>query len=295
MNPDSKIHGVLKKKRKWNSTLFRIFMGSEMAEKQTTKKTYFVQALDRALDILECFSHEQQYLSLPQVTELTGLHRTTVTRILHHLTSRNVLKYDPESRHYQLGSKIVELGGIAISSISLRQVASDHLSRLRDDIGFTILLATKLENHYVFVDKQTGRSLISLSADIGWRRPLSFGIFGMVFLAYQSREIQEKILTEYPLKAYTSNSIVDKEQYFKELERIRKKGYLIEIERFHEDLGGICAPIRDYTGTVVGCLGTAINAARLHDVKGSKKLITRIQDTASAISADLGYSKSKKR
>ncbi len=260
-----------------------------MVDQSSANKKYFVQALERAINILDCFSAQSQELSLSQVTERTGLHRTTVTRILNHLADRHILRFDRETKRYHLGSKIVELGGIALSSLSLRKVSGSYISGLRDEIGYTVLLASVTGDHYVFIDKQEGRSLISLSSDIGWRRPLSFGLFGMVFLAFLPLEHQKRILDEYPLKPYTASSIVDKKRFIKELKRIKDQGYCIEKELFHEDLGGICAPIKDYTGSVVACLGTAINAAKLNAGNDNRELVEKVMKAAGEISIQLGF------
>jgi IclR family transcriptional regulator, KDG regulon repressor len=257
--------------------------------KQTDKKTYFVQALDRALNILDCFSLEKKELGLSQIVVATGLHRTTATRILNHLAARNILQFDPETKRYQLGSKVLELGGIAISSISLRKVSRPHLSRLRDETGLTLLLAINLEDHYVFVDKHEGRGILKLAADIGWRRPLNFGLFGMIFLAYLSPEKQNTLLNSFSLKRYTPKSIVDLKTFRQYLKNILRDGYFVEKELFHEDICGVAAPIRDYSKNVVACIGTAANLKRMKDPAGTKELGKKLMDTANAISADLGF------
>jgi len=260
-----------------------------MANQKSENKTYFIQSLERAINILDCFSSKTREVTSGQVAELTGLNRTTATRILRHLTDRNLLRFDSETKHYQLGSKIIELGGIAISSLSLRQIARNHVSQLRNEIGYTVLLATISEDHFIFADKQEGSSLITLTSDIGWRHPLSYGLFGIVLLAYQSKERQEEIMEEYPPKDYTPDSIIDKKRYMREMIGIKKKGYFMERELFHEDIGGICAPIRDHTGDVIACIGTAINATRLKAANNTKGLINQVVQASDAISADLGF------
>jgi IclR family transcriptional regulator, KDG regulon repressor len=260
-----------------------------MTNQPSENKTYFVQALERAIDILDCFSSERREVTSVQVTKLTGLNRTTVTRILNHLTNRNLLKFDAETKYYRLGSKIIELGGIAISSHSVRQVARNHLSLLRDEIGYTVLLGAISEDHFIFADKHEGSSLITLSSGIGSRHPLSYGLFGMVLLAHQSRELQERILKEYPLKALTPETRINKKQYLQEMAGIVKEGYFIDRELFHEDIGGICASVRDYSGDVIACVGAAINATKLKSTEDTKGLINQIVKTAAAISSDLGF------
>ncbi len=111
-----------------------------MKTNDQAKPTYYVQSVDRAMDILECFTFKRKELTQGEIIRQTGLNRTTVLRLLSHLSSRNYLTYDSQTRVYQLGNKMLELGGIALSSVSLRKIAGPYLTRLRNELGHTILL-----------------------------------------------------------------------------------------------------------------------------------------------------------
>ena len=84
------------------------------------KTIYRVQALERALDILECFSFQKRELSLTDLVNQTGLNKTTVKRLISNLTTRGYLQQEPQSKKYQLGMRLFEMGGIVYSSFSLR-------------------------------------------------------------------------------------------------------------------------------------------------------------------------------
>lgn len=57
---------------------------------------YRVQALDRALDILDCFNFQNRQLSLSDVVYRTGLNKTTAKRLISNLTTRGYLQQDPK-------------------------------------------------------------------------------------------------------------------------------------------------------------------------------------------------------
>lgn len=260
-----------------------------MKESAGRKSSYFVQSLDRAMDILDCFTFNRKELSRGEIVQKTGLNRTTAIRFLSHLTGRGYLKYDDRERVYRLGNRILELGGIALSSISLRTVAAPYLTRLRNDIGHTILLAVRIEDDLVYIDKRDGKGVMVTTSEIGRRRPLHFGMLGMILTAYLPKAEQERLLEKDPLVAYTSKSIVDNEKFLRELEKIRKNGYYIGKEDVFDGLGGISAPIRDHKGNVVAALGFTMILSLL-DGSGTEKEVTRkVTDTALAISKGLGY------
>jgi len=260
-----------------------------MKESGKGKSTYFVQSLDRAMDILDCFTFNRKELSQGEIVQKTGLNRTTAMRFLSHLAGRGYLKYDDQERVYQLGNRLLELGGIALSSISLRTVAAPYLTRLRNDIGHTILLAVRIEDDLVYIDKRDGKGVMVTTSEIGRRRPLHFGMLGMVLTAYLPEAEQERLLVKDPLLAYTSKSITSNEIFLRELAKIRKNGYYIGKEDVFEGLGGISAPVRDHKGEVVAALGFTMILSLLDGSGIEKEVTKKVTDTALSISKGLGY------
>jgi IclR family transcriptional regulator, KDG regulon repressor len=260
-----------------------------MKKSDTRNPTYFIQSLDRAMDILDCFSFNRKALSQGEIVQKTGLNRTTAIRFLSHLTGRGYLKYDEPNKVYRLGNRMLELGGIALSSISLRAVAAPYLTRLRNDIGHTILLAVRIEDDLVYIDKRDGKGVMVTTSEIGRRRPLHFGMLGMVLTAYLPKAEQERLLAKEPLVSYTSKSITDKVTFLRELEKVRKNGYYIGKEDVFDGLGGISAPVRDHKGEVAAALGFTMILSLLDGSGIEKEVIEKVTDTALAISRGLGY------
>ena len=77
---------------------------------------YRAQALERALDILDCFCFQNRELSLSDVVYRTGLNKTTAKRLVANFTARGYLQQDPQTKTYQLGMRLFELDGIVFSS-----------------------------------------------------------------------------------------------------------------------------------------------------------------------------------
>jgi len=255
----------------------------------TERSTYFVQSLDRAMDILDCFTFNRKELSQGEIVQKTGLNRTTVIRFLSHLTERGFLRYHDKDKVYRLGNRLLELGGIALSSISLRAIAAPYLTQLRNDIGHTILLAVRMEDDLVYIDKRDGKGVMVTTSEIGRRRPLHFGMLGMVLTAYLPKAEQERLLKKNPLIAYTSKSIIDSAKFLRELEKIRDDGYYIGKEDVFEGLGGISAPVRNHEGDVVAALGFTMILSLLDGSGIEKEVIKKVTDTAHNISRGLGY------
>ena len=221
-----------------------------MKQDKVKKSIYKVQALERALDILECFSFQDRALSLTDVVQRTGLNKTTVKRLISNLTTRGYL-----------------------------------------EAGATVLLGVNMEDQLVYVDKREGRGMIRVSSEVGWRRPLNYGMLGMVLMSSLEPQDVRRVLKKYPLKPYTPLSITDPDAFSLRLEQIRDQGYVLEKEEAVESVIGIAAPIRDYSRQVVAALGIALPAGLRNQIDDLDRIISLVKSTCETISADLGYLK----
>ena len=255
------------------------------------KSIYRVQALERALDILDCFNFQNRELSLSDVVNRTRLNKTTAKRLISNLTTRGYLQLDTRTRKYQLGMRLFELGGVVFSSFSLRRAAAYPMTGLQNETGSTVLLGVRMEDHLVYVDKREGNEMIRISSDVGWRRPLHYGMLGMVLMASIASKDVDRILKKYPLEAHTPFSITDTEAFSLRLEEIRDQGYVIEKEEAVEGLIGIAAPIKDYSRRVVAALGIALPVGQRNLNEGFDRIVELVKKTCNSISRDLGYLK----
>jgi DNA-binding IclR family transcriptional regulator len=187
--------------------------------------------------------------------------------------------------------RLFELGGIVFSSFSLRQAASYSMTRLQSEVGATVLLGVNMEDQLVYVDKRDGQGMIRVSSEVGWRRPLNYGMLGMVLMSSLDPQDVKRVLQKYPLKQYTPLSITDSDAFSLRLEQIRDQGYVLEKEEAVESVIGIAAPIRDYSRQVVAALGIALPAGLRNQTDDLDPLIDLVKNACETISSDLGYLK----
>ena len=259
--------------------------------KQTNNAKYKVQAVERALDILDCFSFQNREQSLSEIVTLTGLNKTTVKRLISNLTTRGYLRRNPQTKKYQLGMRLFELGGIVFSSFSLRRAAAIPMMHLQNDTGATVLLGVEIDDQLVYIDKREGNGMIRISSDIGWRRPLHYGMLGMVLMASLDAAEVRRILSNQPLEAHTPYSITDEDAFSLRLEQIRNQGFILEKEEAVEGVFGIAAPIKDYSRQIVAALGVALPLGQRRANENIDRIVGLVKATCGTISSDLGYLK----
>ena len=255
----------------------------------TTNPTYHVQSVDRALDILDCFSFQDRSFSLSEIALRTGLNKTTAKRLLANLTGRGYLTQDPQNKRYQLGLRLFELGGVVYLSFSARRAAAPHLSRLNKVTGLTVLMGVNIDDHLVYADKREGRGVIRVTSEIGWRRHIHYGMLGMVLMAFLPQEKVLALLKKYPLQKHTPGTIVDTPKFLERLAQIREQGYVRERGEAHPAIMGVAGPVMDYTRKVVAAVGVAVPLTAEESEERTGETITLVRETCEMISADLGY------
>jgi IclR family transcriptional regulator, KDG regulon repressor len=255
------------------------------------KNIYAVQSVDRAIDILNCFSFEKNKLTLPEIVTMTGLNRSTVRRLVSNLAFRGLLQENTEKKQYQLGLRLFEYGSIVHSSFSLMKAASEQLAQLRNEVGTTTLLAVRSKNQFVVVDKREGQGTISISSSLARRLPLSYSPLGRVFLSEMSDDEIQKIVEKFPLKAHTAYSVTQIDKFFDEINKVRKRGFALDIEEVTEGIMGISAPIRDFSSNVAAVLWLALPATKKRATKYIERMAELVIKTADEVSVKLGYLK----
>jgi DNA-binding IclR family transcriptional regulator len=103
--------------------------------------TPHIQSIERAMRILSLFGHEEPYLSLPQLTERSGLGRASAHRYATALRREGLLRYDPARKRYSLGPRILGLASVAMASLRVVAIAGQHMDELAHALNETIVLS----------------------------------------------------------------------------------------------------------------------------------------------------------
>lgn len=258
------------------------------------EKAFYNRSLERALQIINTFNGDMKAQTLAQLSESLDLPRATVLRLCSTLIRYDFLRQDPELKRYSLGLRLFELGSVVFNSFSLQQVAAPYLGQLHKKIGKTIFLGILDNDEVLYIDKREDpQNLISFTSKVGTRRPPYWGMLGPLIMAYLPDNEIERLLQKSPLVATVKKSITNKNEFLNWLHRIRKDGYVIDIETAIEGIGGTAAPIRDFTGNVIASIGIAFIASSVSS-KELKKMVKEITGTALAISKEMGYTEKNK-
>ena len=100
-----------------------------------------IQAITRAVQMLEMFSLQQLEFSLSQLTDRFGLGKTTTHRYATSLRDNGLLRYDHRTGRYSLGIRLIQLGQLAQAALHVVQAAGPHLGRAANELNETVVLS----------------------------------------------------------------------------------------------------------------------------------------------------------
>jgi len=216
---------------------------------------YRIQAIERAVSILNVFSVDEPELGVTEIAERVGLHKSTVHRFMVNLDAAGLVERNPRSGRYRLGLHIFELGGLVMQRMNLWDEALPFLEGLVRDTGETGHLAVLDGGEAIYIERVEARRPLRVPSAIGRGYPAHATNLGKVLLADLPRERVVEIVATHGLAAYTRNTITELPELELELERIRERGYAIDDEEYDEGLRCIGAGVRDHSGRVVSALG----------------------------------------
>jgi DNA-binding IclR family transcriptional regulator len=227
-------------------------------------------------------------VGLVEISQAVSLPLATVHRLLGTLIQRGYVKQNRQNRKYSLGFRALQMGSDMRQRFSLRLEARPFLQRLMQSCGESANLAVLDDGEVVYIDQAQSSRILRMFTQIGNRLPAHSTGSGKVMLAFAPLEVVEGILRRYGLSARTRHTIVDLDEFRRELERIRHNGYALDDQEHEEGVRCIAVPVRDESGQVVASLSISGPVTRLSD-RHVHDIIPEVVDCGDKLSARLGF------
>lgn len=148
------------------------------------------QAALRAVRLLKLFTKEQPELQLAQVSDLSGLNKTTTHRLLQALHSESLLDRSAATGAYRLGPALMALGVQALSSDNLRLKARPLLKKLAEETGETATLEVPIDDTMLILDEVTGGHFLAAGGNVGTRWPMHATSTGKALIAFDEHGME---------------------------------------------------------------------------------------------------------
>ena len=197
-----------------------------------------IKSVDRAIDLLECFTEDKSEIGVTELAKLIGLTKPSAYRLAETLLTRGYLIKDPDRLRYQIGPKVLSLSKTFFYKLDIRNTALPHMNKIRDVFDEGVALFMAIGDKRVCVESVESTQPLRRVISIGEAVPLGLGASGKLLVAYQGYDSYQGVKQN-------------------ELAQIREKGYSICYDELGNDISAVAVPIRNHLGQVIGALTMA--------------------------------------
>ncbi len=252
------------------------------------KKTpYIVPAVKRTFDILEFLADRGEATFVEIYTEL-GLPKSSAYQLLSTIEPRGYIRRTRDGMKYCLGLRLYELGNLAMKEFDLREEAIPILKIMAEKTKLACHMAVLDENEGVYLTHIEGANPVRLNAWEGKRISLHASAMGKALLAWEGKEKIDKIIENTLFVKATNKTIINPDQFRKQLSKVREKGWALNDEEWHPSIRAIAAPVRDFSGRVVAAIDVIGLSSDLSD-KNLPKYVKILLKSAHDLSVRLGF------
>jgi DNA-binding IclR family transcriptional regulator len=109
-----------------------------------------------------------------------------------------------------------------------------------------------------------------------------------VLLAFRDQEEARELISKIEFEIFTPYTIKNAEELGVELEKIRKQGYAMSEQEYHDGIRGVAAPVYDHLGNVVAAVSITGPVYRFSEERIKSELLPLVLEAAAEMSRRLG-------
>jgi IclR family transcriptional regulator, KDG regulon repressor len=247
-----------------------------------------VRSVVKALRVLNLFTVERSEWTEKEIVRATGFPRPTVYRLIRTLEEELFLLYNPATSGYHLGPAMIPALYVLKNHSNLVRLLQGQLKELADVAGEHASLAVGIENTAVVIDAvSSSYNPFQPMVPVGRVHEGVVTAHTKIMAAFGKPEEVE--LLSQPQTARTPHTIVDPQELFAELERVKREQVAYDIEENWTGVCGVAAPVRDRSGTVIASVSVVVSIERF-GLERRRLLADIVKTYGLKMSLELGYS-----
>lgn len=201
------------------------------------------RSASRVMDMLDLFFNQRAGLTLTDISNELGIPKSSAHAILQTMRRRGYLVWDPETKAYSIGLRVVALAQASPVLRTIQSRARPYLERLAYSLNETVMLGAYEADGVVCVDTVVSPDPVHFTVLLGERRPLHGTSLGKLYLASLDDDEVRDIIGSFGLRRLTTDTIVDLDALFAELGRIREQGYAANLSESIEGVSSFGAAV----------------------------------------------------
>lgn len=230
-----------------------------------------IRAVERALDVLMCFTSQTPELTMTQISEMVEINKSTVHRLLATLEGKRFVERDAVTGLYRPGIRLLQLAFLTLEHNDLRRLATPFLHKLSDQFRENVNLSMLDDADVIYLEIIESPQRVKLAAVPGQRLPAFCTASGKAILAFLPEEKIRDVLARGTPK-YTQNTLTSEETW-NSLRQTRAQGFAISEQEFEEGINALAAPICNLPIASVSIAGPAYRLTRERMLEIGPKLV----------------------
>jgi IclR family acetate operon transcriptional repressor len=264
-------------------------MGEVLTMKGARRRDLPAQSLGRGLDLLEAFLTRHSEMGLAELAAAARLNRATAHRLLTALEARGYVQRHAETRKYNLGVRVFDLGARFHNQLDIRRAALPEMTSLVEQTGQAAFLCVQDGDVALCLERVGGRHRVRIFAlQLGERQPLHCGAAPRALLSGLPDAEILAYARRTNLPGFTPHTIVRADELVADAHRTRAEGYVLSYQDVTLGIAAVGAPVRDHTGQVVASISVSGLAASYTHERVAE-LADAVRSGADRLSRQMGY------
>lgn len=248
----------------------------------------FVGVTQKLFSILEALSQQPKSgIALDEVTQISGMAKTTVFRLLYSMVKLGYVDQDPVTNLYSLSGRFFELGTNALPYQRLTVIAKPLMQTLLLTFGESVNLAVPLNGLAIYIMVLESPKAHRVAATVGEYSYFHSTSVGKSIAAHLSAGEREEAILRHGMPPMTQATITSRSALDEELQRVRQEGVAVDNEENAPGIICVGGPIFASKGRPIAGLSISGPSVRISENQPAIKKAVR--ETVQKISMLLGY------
>lgn len=231
------------------------------------KKSYSIKVVEKALDMLEVFSHETEEFSISHIAHMLEISRASAFRLMATFESRGYVEKSTRSEKYRVGATALETSQNLLLGLDLIRKAKPIMERLARQCDEAIYLCIPKGDKILLLDMVSSSQKVQVVSLAGKTFPSTSFAGGKVILAHSK---QAESLPEFS--------------------SIQRQGYCLDRDGLDEGISCCAVPIFNKNHSICSSLCLIGPTFRILNDKIHATLLTQLISAGQLLSSRLGHS-----
>lgn len=215
-------------------------------------------SLRKALAVLDLLSQPPFEYRVSDISQATGINRTSVYRIVQSLAKEDFLVYAPDTKKYKVGPMLHHVGSAYVNNLTWKEKVEETLESVanatKESVGFAVREGDKVISLYEVETHQPFR----MNYRAGTLYPMNRGCYGKCLMAYHDQRRVEKLLRSQKFEKLLPNTLTKPAEILAEYRKIREQGFVVsDGETSSPSAVGVGVPVPGRSGEVKACIVVA--------------------------------------